>query len=178
MLTPKFIGSPNFTPATNRGIDLVVIHTIESAEKGDSAESCARWFQSAAAKVSAHYCVDNNSIVQCVKQKDVAWCAPGANHNGIHIEHAGRARQSPAEWRDDYSVDMLIRSAEISAEICRRYSIPVQYLGAAGVKRGLRGITTHAAVSLAFKKSNHTDPGRNFPIVPYIQLVKAMKGLI
>lgn len=173
-----FIPSQHITAVSGRKIELIVIHTMEMAEKGNTAELCARWFQNPAAKVSAHYCVDNNSIVQCVRDQNVAWCAPGANHNGIHIEHAGRAAQDFSGWDDQYSVEMLGRSAQLVAALCKKHKIPVKFKSAAGLKRGGSGVTTHAAVSAAFKRSNHTDPGKQFPMGLYLGLVRAYSSML
>jgi N-acetyl-anhydromuramyl-L-alanine amidase AmpD len=170
--------SPHFTRAVNRPIDLVVIHTMEMDEKGSTAEDCARWFRNPEARVSAHYCVDNNSEVQCVLEEDVAWCAPGANHNGIHIEHAGRARQTREDWRDPYSQTMLDRSAIMCADICRRHKIPLTFLLAPDLVAQRRGITTHWQVSRAFGLSSHWDPGLNFPIEDYVADVKKILGSV
>jgi N-acetyl-anhydromuramyl-L-alanine amidase AmpD len=125
------------------------------------------------AGVSAHYCVDNDSVVQCVRDEDVAWHAPGANHDGIGIEHAGRARQSGRDWSDAYSTAMLERSAALAAELCRRHAIPVTWLYPADLKAGKRGITTHKAVSDAFGRSSHWDPGPGFPVERYLGLVRS-----
>jgi N-acetyl-anhydromuramyl-L-alanine amidase AmpD len=171
-----FVESPNMTRTSGRRIDLVVLHTMETAEDANAAENCAAWFRNPAARVSAHYCVDADSIVQCVRDKDVAWHAPGANHDGLGIEHAGRARQSPAEWRDAYSTAMLVRSAGLVAGLCRRYEIPVSWLHAADLKANKRGLTTHAAVTEAFKRGTHWDPGPNFPFQRYLGLVRAALG--
>ncbi len=168
-----FVPSPHVTRTNGRKIDLVVIHTMEMDEKGDTAESCARWFQNPTAQVSAHYCVDNNSIVQCVRDQDVGWHAPGANHDGIGIEHAGRAAQTGRDWSDAYSTAMLERSAGLVAGLCRAYSIPVTWLSAPELLAGKRGITTHAAVSDAFKRGTHWDPGKGFPVERYLGLVRA-----
>ena len=121
-----FIESPHVTrTGGKRQIDLIVIHTMEMDEKGETAENCAQWFRNPGAKVSAHYCVDANSIVQCVRDQDVGWHAPGANHDGIGIEHAGRAKQTGRDWSDPYSKAMLERSATLVAELCKKYKIPV-----------------------------------------------------
>ena len=113
--------------------------------------------------MSAHYCVDADSIVQCVRDQDVAWHAPGANHDGIGIEHAGRAKQTGRDWSDAYSAAMLERSAALVADLCRKYSIPVTWLYAADLKAGKRGITTHAAVSKAFKRELALGSRDGFP---------------
>lgn len=168
----RFTQARNYTRATGRKVDVVVIHTMESPEGVDTAESVASWFAgSTAPQASAHYCVDSNSIVQCVREEDVAWAAPGANSDGIHVEHAGRANQTAAQWADAYSRKELDVSAGLVADITRRHGIPARWLSVADLKAGRRGITSHANVSLAFRKSNHTDPGPGFPSGAYVALV-------
>jgi N-acetyl-anhydromuramyl-L-alanine amidase AmpD len=171
-----FIESPYINRTGGRQIDLIVIHTMEMDEKGETAENCALWFRNPRAKVSAHYCVDADSIVQCVRDQDVAWQAPGANHDGIGIEHAGRAKQTGRDWSDAYSTAMLDRSAALVAELCRKYKIPVTWLYAPDLLAGKRGITTHDAVSKAFKRGSHWDPGEGFPVETYLALIRAKLG--
>lgn len=156
---------------------LIVIHCMEYPEKGDGAEWCARYFsglEGPAPKASAHACVDNDSIVQCVPWGQIAWHAPGANAYGIGIEHAGFGRQSIAEWQDPFSAAMLDLSAWLVAELCALFRIPVDFLDwqeLACAGQSAIGITTHAEVSRAFKKSDHTDPGKSFPVGDYLRLV-------
>jgi N-acetyl-anhydromuramyl-L-alanine amidase AmpD len=172
----KFIRARHYTDVGSpaRHIDLVVLHTMEYPELPESAEWCANYFaKPGAPEASAHYLVDADSVVQGVKDEDVAWAAPGANHNGIQIEHAGYAKQTKKDWSDDYSQRMLRRSAKLSARLCRKHRIPVRWISPSQLRSGRRGLTSHANVSAAFKKSSHWDPGPNFPVTAYLALVKA-----
>lgn len=168
-----FLESPNVTRTGGRAIDVVVIHTIEIAERADSAESAARWFAQASAQVSAHYTVDADSVVQCVRDQDIAWHARGGNRASIGIELAGRAAQSAREWDDPYSRAVLRRAAGLAAEICARYAIPVRRIRAPGLVKGLRGITGHLDVSRAFGQSDHWDPGPAFPWRRFLAAVRS-----
>jgi hypothetical protein len=153
---------------------VIVLHCMEWPETATSAEWCAGFFagkQGAAPRASAHYCVDDESVICSVPPDRIAWHAPGANTSGIGIEHAGYARQSRAQWLDDYSLRMLLLSAELTGWLCKRFAIPVQFIMADHLKRGARGITTHAEVSRAFGKSTHFDPGPFFPITDYIRFI-------
>jgi len=163
----------HYTVASGRSIELIVLHSMEAGEASTTAEAVASWFAgSSAPKASAHYCIDDDSIVQCVLDKDVAWAAPGANKNGIHLEHAGYARQTREQWLDDFSSRMLALSACLTARLCVTYNVPPVFVDREGLKRNERGITTHNEVTWAFRKSTHTDPGKHFPIDHYLDLVK------
>lgn len=169
----EFIRARHFTPTSGRKVDVVVIHTMESPEGLTTAEDVARWFAGPTApRASAHYCADVNSVVQCVREQDVAWAAPGCNHNGIQIELAGRAGQSAAQWADPYSKSQLALAALLVADICKRHGIPAVQLGASALSRGERGITGHVSVSKAFHGSNHWDPGPNFPWSTFMGMVQ------
>jgi N-acetyl-anhydromuramyl-L-alanine amidase AmpD len=180
-----FRQAQNYTPASRNAADLIVIHTMETPEAAKQALGCARWFAGELAprfpapRASAHFCVDADEVIQCVRVQDVAWHAPGANRNGVGIEHAGRARQTPEEWADDYSASMLARSAILCAELCFGLSIPVRFVDAGELAQNMtheklrRGITTHAEVTRAFPKlGTHTDPGPHFPMGAYLEAVR------
>jgi len=163
-----------FTPGRTAPVRVVVIHTAELLERSDSAENLAKFFVTGDRKVSAHWSVDNNSVVQSVREADTAFAAPGANNEGIQIELTGFADQSHSQWSDRYSQAVIARAAALTAEICDRHGLPVTRLSARDLKvPGRKGITGHAEVSQAFRLSNHTDPGRRFPWDTFISKVRA-----
>lgn len=174
----EFVQAKNYRRISGeRQIDLIVIHTMEAAEHPGTAENVAAWFAGPSApRASAHFNIDADSIVQSVKVNDVAWAAPGANHNGVHFEHAGYARQTDEQWSDAYSRQMLERSAALCAMLCKKHDVPVEFVDADGLRAGKRGVTYHAEVSRAFRKSSHTDPGKSFPKGRYLALVRAAMG--
>lgn len=173
----KYIEAKNWTRHYRRNVvDLVVIHCMEGSESSTRAERCANWMANRnprfpAPKASPHYCVDNNSIVQCVPEHRIAWHAKGANKIGIGIEHAGFSRQTIDEWLDVFGHSMLEISSILVSNICKKWDIPIEFVDAENLLLGERGITTHAEITKAFKKSTHTDPGKGFPIDIYIRMV-------
>lgn len=177
-----FIQAKNYTPASRTALRLIVIHTMESPEKPGTARAVANWFASAGApQASAHACIGPDEIVLCVYEKDVAWAAPGANRDGYHIEHAGRAAQSDADWADAASVATLAISAAHAADVAHRYGIPVQRLTVAQVADGVtKGFCGHVDVTAAFPKlhGSHTDPGPHFPWESYIEQVTGSLAVI
>lgn len=175
--------SPNQTKVSGkRKIDLIVIHTMEAPEKPETAENIGKgWFGNPKARSSAHYCIDNNSVVQCVELNNVAWAAPNANHNGVQFEHAGYAAQNANGWADDYSKDMLKLSAKVAAPIVIEYDIPIVHLSPAQLRAGKRGFVGHVDVTNGLNGGKgHTDPGTAFPWGWYLSLVAeevaAIKG--
>lgn len=171
--TTLFVPAVHFTLVERRNIHLVVLHSMESQEKPGTARQVATWFGGPKAPdASAHYCVDDTEIIQCVEEEAIAWGAPGANANGIQVELAGRAEQSASQWIDAYSRSMLWLAAPLVADICRRHGIPAEIVDVRGLRHGDRGITRHMDVSQAFKKSTHTDPGSGFPLKWFVSRVQ------
>lgn len=168
-----FIGARNYTrrPGSNLPITRIVIHDMEAPEKSNTAEQCAGYFRTTSRQVSAHFCVDNTSVVQCVPLDRRAWHAP-PNTGSIGIEHAGYARQTGDEWLDQYGEEMLTRSAALVAVLCRTFGIPTVRIGPDELRRGKRGICGHDDVSAAWHRTSHTDPGPGFPWDRYIGTVQ------
>ena len=167
------VESPHRTRSARRAVDVVVMHTMEIAERSDAAAICARWFRSPVSEVSAHYCVDAVTVIQCVREADVAWHARGGNARSIGVELAGFARQTGRQWEDAYSSAVLDRASALVADICRRRRIPVRWLLADDLVARRRGITGHVEVSRAFGKSDHWDPGDGFPVEAFLDRVRA-----
>lgn len=169
-----FVPARWFTKGRIKPIQLLIVHSMEAAEKGTTAENIARYFQTTTTKASAHFCIDADSIVQCVKLEDTAYHCKNANANGIGLEHAGFAKQSREEWLDEYSRQTLERSAKLVAELCGRFDIPIQkaeFKGATPVvlKAGICG---HADVP---QHGSHWDPGPHFVWDWYLEQVQKYK---
>lgn len=174
----KFVQARWYTPVPDdapRTIRLVCIHDMEFYERPDSAEAIANDFATRGPdqKSSAHVCVDSNSIVQCVRDRDVAWAAPNANHDGLHIELPGFKTQTKEQWTDIYSIAVLSFGAYVTSIYCMKYDIPVRWLTVAQVRdKKSKGICGHADVTQAFKNpTGHMDPGPNFPKELFIAMV-------
>lgn len=162
--------------------DWIVIHTMQFFERITAAEDIAHDFavRPASNKASAHICVDSDSIIQCVPDSYKPYAAGAtANARGMHIELAGYAEQTPAQWRDKYSTAMLAVAADAAAQYALKYAIPVRHLTLAQILASERGVVGHDQMSAAFKQSTHTDPGPNFPwprFIAYMQASFAERG--
>lgn len=113
-MTIKWIGSPNFD--TNRKpIDRVVIHWMAGTLAGTDAQ-----FQKKTPGSSAHYGIEDRNIHQYVKEENVAYHAGNyaMNQRSIGIEHSAAPDRLASE--ETYQT-----SAELVADICKRYSIPL-----------------------------------------------------
>lgn len=169
-----FVKARFFTPsAATRTVRLIVLHSMEAPEKGETAENVANFFRTTTTKASAHLCIDNNSIVQCVLDNDIAFAAPGANADGVHLELAGFAKQTEAEWLDAYGVLLLEQAANAAAQYALKFDIPVRRLTNAELgDKNNKGFVSHSQVSEVFKKSTHTDPGKGFPWEFFLERVR------
>jgi hypothetical protein len=153
-------------------VTLIVMHDTE----GGSASEIARYFSlhEEGVQGSAHLVVDDKDCFRCLRDFDIPWGAPGANKQGFHIEQCAFAYWNPLLWRRH--MWMLRRAAYKTALHCHKFHIPPHFVRAHGLARGMAGITTHAEVTKwqqsIGQPGNHTDPGRGWPRILFMTLVR------
>jgi hypothetical protein len=153
-----------------------IVHTMEVPEKSYIAFEIGQRFCDNH-PFSPHLCIDDTDVIQNVLFKDVAIHASQVNRKSIGIEHAGYAKQFPADWRDDFSEKMLKLSAKAMAKVCRRFGIPPVWLTGPDLKADKKGITGHKQVNDAFNDGKgHYDPGPHFPHEEYVGMVRQILG--
>lgn len=177
--TLPFIGAVHRAPRRNGPPNLIVIHDGETNEGDTAAEGMAAFFASGHTIGSAHICVDNNSGVRCALDTERVNGAGGVNDSpdarGLHLEQAGRAAQTEADWQDAYSQAVIANAATVCRQWIGKFpNIAPRFLDAAALRRGERdAITTHRQVTAAGFAGNggHSDPGPNYPISQLIALI-------
>lgn len=171
----QFVQARWFTPGgPGRLKRKIVVHSMEAPNKPDTAEGVGNFFARLPSgnKASAHVGADVNSRCGYVRDNDVAYAAPGANHDGLHIELSGYARYREGDWSQPDMMAMLEQAAAQIKEWSDRYNIPLSFIRADDMRRNanISGVTTHHEVSQAFRKSDHWDPGGGFPIATLIHM--------
>lgn len=143
-------------------VKCIYIHTFEGRDL--DATAMARYQLSPAAGGSYHMVIDAKGMTARENDDEyIPWSAGWtANRNGIHISLAGQAAFSRDTWlsRDK----QMGKLADIVAAYCRAYGVPAVYRKAGELKAGKWGISTHAEAAIAWRETDHTDPGRNFPM--------------
>ncbi|WP_433859136.1 N-acetylmuramoyl-L-alanine amidase [Streptomyces kronopolitis] len=147
----------NYTAAdrpTQYPVEMVVIHVTQ-----ETYAHTLKLFANPAHKAAAHYVLRSadGHLAQCVSERNVAWHAGNWDYNtrSIGIEHEG--------WIDDpawFTDALYARSAQLTAAICHRYSIP----------KDREHIIGHVEVP----GSDHTDPGQFWDWTRYLQLVNGL----
>jgi hypothetical protein len=174
----EWVAPRSWTNANRTAVQLIVIHDTEGSAHGQSAEDGAAYDSVRTDGTSAHYFVDNNSIVQCVLTADQAHTARSqGNRRGIHYELCARASFTRAQWLSkDYGLPMLQRAAKQAARDCKKWGIPVRKLTPGQVADGVKGFCGHGDITKAFPADNgtHTDPGPNFPWDDFIDMVRVI----
>lgn len=99
---------------------------------------------------------------RCNSDEYAPWAAGTlANARGLHLCALGWSAQPRDEWLE-YTAQ-LNGIARILAHNSVVYGIPLRRVNAAQIKAGERGICGHGDVAAAWRETDHTDPGANFP---------------
>src|SRR5215831_16845366 len=83
-----FVGARFFHTGRTKPIQLIVMHTMEAPLTPGRARAAAQDFKTTSTQKSAHFCVDQTEIIQCVKIENTAFACINGNANGINIELA------------------------------------------------------------------------------------------
>ena len=150
---------------------LIVIHDPEGGSGHTAAETTGSWFQNQASGGSTQYATDNDSVQQFLDMAAIAWGAPYANTQGIHIEGYGYVHWDRAEWMATAD-GSLHRTAWLIAYIAKACGIPLRYLSDTQLRNGNRGITSHEQCTRVFPGGSHTDPGKGYPFDYVLSMAK------
>jgi N-acetyl-anhydromuramyl-L-alanine amidase AmpD len=172
----------HFTEGDNLTPTRVVIHatnpdggTFPAMSAGGMAASTERYFADADALGSAHYVADSSGDVHPLADAVIAWHAPPNAHSiGVEICAMGgdvEGDYTRAQWLSAEVWPAVNRAAEITAAVCARYGIPAVRISAAELAAGAHGVCGHVDVAQAFGKTDHTDPGPNFPWTEFMAAV-------
>lgn len=165
----KYIAAAHHSGTQDRVTRIVIHGTVSPCVPG-GAVNVARYFQTAGAGGSAHYVVDPNETVSCLKETVIGWHAP-PNTGSIGIELCDPQKGASARWADANHEAMLERAAALVREVAARWHVPLTKLTVAQVKAGKHGVCGHVDVSKAFGQTDHTDPGTGFPWAHFMNLV-------
>lgn len=140
------------------------LHSTVSPCQPGQAKTIARYFQSTSRPASAHYVVDcspryADAVRQCVpdhkRSYDCGWNPPG-----LSIEMCEYPSQSKRRWDDKPHRQLEANAVELAAHLCVYYEIRPYFVSARGLRRGKKGVTTHAQVAAAYPTlTTHWDPG-------------------
>jgi hypothetical protein len=149
----------------------IVLHETQSPCARGGALAIAHMFATTDRKASAHYVVDPADVVQCVPDHRVAYHC-GYNDDTLGIEMCGYSSWNLARWATRPRRLMRRRAVNLVAKLCLAYDIPPYYVGVRQLLAGKPGVTTHRAMSRAFKRSTHWDPGA-WPRRAFMRAVRA-----
>lgn len=170
--SPVYLGPPSKSSAgSNKPVRRIVIHSTVSPCREGQARDTAAYFRSPEARGSAHYAVDPGEVVQCAWDSVICWHAP-PNAQSLGIEMCEFPATTMDRWKERPHQLMLERTARLTAQLCLAYGVPIRYVGWFRMRvLGMRGVTTHAQVSKAWRQSDHWDPG-TWPRRRFMRMVR------
>jgi N-acetyl-anhydromuramyl-L-alanine amidase AmpD len=164
-----YIGPPRSYGAWETTKTGIAIHATANTA---SAENEASYARNRTDSVSSHFYVDDNSVIQSLDTKFLAWHAGNdeGNSRAVAIEITGQNAWTRQRWLDSVDWNGL---AKLCAWICIRHNIAPRHLTVAQMQSGAPGIYTHNDMRLAWGGTDHTDPGPNFPMDYLLTLVSS-----
>jgi hypothetical protein len=167
--------NPQHMDGPNTSIDLIVMHGTVSACVVGGARGNAHYFQNPKAGGAAHYVTDPGEIIGCVDEDTIAYHAPPNAHSlGIELcDWQGWGPDGDVDlWGDQPHQQMMNRAAALVREIGGRRGIALEWRTTDDLRAGRRnGITGHVCVAEAYGLTDHTDPGKWFPVDTFMGLV-------
>ena len=129
--------STNYGSQRSTGdIKYIVIHY--TGNDGDTAVNNGKYFQGANRKASAHYFVDDSTVVHSVPDNRIAWSVGGSKYNNNGGRLYGVAKNANTlniELCDDYrngsvkATDATINNAlTLTRELMKKYNVPQWYI--------------------------------------------------
>lgn len=154
-------------------VPLIAVHTYECPrESGERAlRARAEWQQTSG---TGSYTVLISADGKSLRANDDNYipCAslPTGDRLGFHVGFLGYAADSRETWLKHDA--QLREAARICAEWCQEHGHEVRRLSIPEVQtKRVRGFCTHGDISVAFRESDHTDPGKNFPWDVFLRYV-------
>lgn len=167
--------------------------TIHTGEGILDADDMARFLDNNPG-ASAHAASDAEKVLApLVPYARAAWTAGAtANSWGLHIELCSFVALSRDQWLSEDDIDawipylnkgagawrrirsprsMLRNSAGWVRSVCDQYGIAKRKITATDLRNDVDGICGHADTSAAWRETDHTDPGNNFPWDVFISMV-------
>lgn len=160
-------------PGRSQKIRLIGIHTTESLfdliGEDTGAEGVARFQSTTDRPSSYHRIVDRDSTVICLPDEATAFGIGNLNSPTLHLSFAMRA----ADWSDPVKAKaarpMLERGADVAADWCRQFGIPLSWLTRGLAFGSARGFVRHGTAD----PGRRSDPGKDFPADLFFELIAA-----
>lgn len=167
-------GPPRWYTATRTRKLYVMVHATANTA---SAEAEASYAKRRPSRVSSHYYVDDDSIVQSLDTDYRAWHAGNDEGNDHAIAYELTARNmnvGRAWWLDLANIEWPLFAGQVAKD-CREHGITPRDLTVQQLRAGDRtGFCMHYEGNQAWGGSDHTDPGPNFPMDHLVRQVRAL----
>jgi N-acetylmuramoyl-L-alanine amidase len=119
----------NYNKGRKQSIQFIVVHY--TANNGDKAQGNGNYFSQPNRNASAHYFVDENEIIQSVKDSDMAWhCGAKSykhpkcrNDNSIGVEMCSEKDDKGQYYINEQTQNTAIKLIKVLME---KYNIPIE----------------------------------------------------